>query len=526
MGLAGCSLDVFEGLGEKEFPGFDSLEKQAKVMASRPDESLDSGVSSTACDTDVKGSEDVNFAEMNSLDSKQNVGGDKVFTFKKVNRFKQATSEDELSLLSIKSFAETTDKKITWAINMFKEWRMHRLRVGPYDTTHGTLQWVNVDDSANLLKPHLCTALCCFLNETRREDGLEFPGKTLYEILMCIQFFLKGLFWKLIDDPEFVKLKFMLDNLMKNHCASRVGSEVCASMPLSYSDEDKIWASGVLGEDSPDKLRDTLMFLLGMHLALRGREEHQNLRCPPFDCQLSITKDSEGHKILLYREDARTKTNQGGLSGRKYVPKSVKIYPSDNFDRDPVRLFEKYVGLLPSEAKSSTLYKYALKSTRLSPVQWYADKPIGVNALKKTVKELTKQAGLVGHYTNHSLQSTAATRMYNQGLDEQVIKEVTGHKSDAVQAYKRMSDNLLKAASNVIGGKSEPKEFDIDSVKLEKPQEKDTVVPGGPGSRIHKLNCTNCKGDQCGQMCRFLQNLEVHRDRKVKKMWLSLKYKN
>ncbi len=269
---------------------------------------------------------------------------------------------------------------------------------------HGTLQWVNVEDPANLLKPHLCMALCCFINKTHRQDKAEFPGKTLYEILMCIQFFLKkkGLFWKVIDNPEFVKLKFTLDNVMKNHCASQVGADVKASRPLSYSDEDKMWESGMLGEDSPDKLRDTVMFLLGMHLALRGREEHHKLRCPPFDCQLSVSQDSEDRKVLLYQEDPKTKTNQGGISGRRYTPKTVKIYPSSNFDRDPVRLFEKYVRLLPSEGKSSALYKYALKSTKLSPIQWYANKSIGVNALKKTVKELTKQAGLVGHYTNHS----------------------------------------------------------------------------------------------------------------------------
>ncbi len=182
--------------------------------------------------------------------------------------------------------------------------------------------------------------------------------------------------------------------------------------------------------------------------------------------------------------------------------------------------------MLPSEAKSSALYKYALKSTRLSPVQWYANKTIGVNSLKKTVKELTKQAGLVGHYTNHSLRSTAVTRMYNQGLDKQVIKEVTGHKSDTIRTYKRTSDNLLKTASNVIGGQGDEQVFDIDKEPLGEPERKPKLSPGGPGTRIHKQGCTKCKGTECGPMCQFLKNLDAHRDRKVKKMRLSLKYKN
>lgn len=50
--------------------------------------------------------------------------GGREFSFKKIDQFKQAMTEEELDALSVKSFAETTDKKITWAINMFKEWRM------------------------------------------------------------------------------------------------------------------------------------------------------------------------------------------------------------------------------------------------------------------------------------------------------------------------------------------------------------------------------------------------------------------
>ncbi len=197
----------------------------------------------------------------------------------------------------------------------------------------------------------------------------------------------------------------------------------------------------------------------------------------------------------------------------------MKIYPSNNFDHDPVCLFEKYVGLLPSDGKASAFYKYSLKLTRLSPVQWYADKPIGVNSLKKTVKELTSQAGLVGNFTNHSLWSTTATRMYSQGIDEQVIKEVTGHKSDAVRAYKRTSDDLLMQASEVIG--SEKKEFDIDDVKLEKCTVKRRVSDMSIRSKSHKNDCKMCKDGE-NTLCNFLSNLDKRVEWKAKKAQLSL----
>ncbi len=140
---------------------------------------------------------------------------------------------------------------------------------------------------------------------------------------MCIQFFLekRGLFWKLLDDDEFIKVKFCLDNLMKKRTQELCAPEVRSSTPISYSDEDQMWSAVVLGEESLDQLRNTVMFLLGMHLALRGGEEHRRLRCPPFNSQLTIASDSEGRKVLLYQEDFKTKTNQGGLSGRKFTPK-------------------------------------------------------------------------------------------------------------------------------------------------------------------------------------------------------------
>ena len=44
---------------------------------------------------------------------------------------------------------------------------------------------------------------------------------------------------------------------------------------------------------------------------------------------------------------------------------------------------------------------------------------------------MCKEAGLQGFFTNHSWRATAATRMYESGLDEQLIMERTGHTSVA-----------------------------------------------------------------------------------------------
>ncbi len=151
--------------------------------------------------------------------------------------------------------------------------------------------------------------------------------------------------FKLVDGEEFHNVKFTLDNLMKKRTFDRVGVLQKANV-ISETDEEAMWEGGTLGEDSPDKLRDTVMYLLGISCALRGGQEHRNLRCPPYDPQITVSVDSDGVKYLLYREDARLKTNQGGLTGRRNNPKTVKVYGSKDSTHHVIRLYQKYVSLL------------------------------------------------------------------------------------------------------------------------------------------------------------------------------------
>lgn len=51
---------------------------------------------------------------------------------------------------------------------------------------------------------------------------------------------------------------------------------------------------------------------------------------------------------------------------------------------------------------------------------WFADSPFGVHVLLKSIDKLCDRAGFKGHYTNHSLRATAATRLYEAGIAEQI----------------------------------------------------------------------------------------------------------
>ena len=98
-----------------------------------------------------------------------------------------------------------------------------------------------------------------------------------------------------------------------------------------------------------------------------------------------------------------------------------------------------------------------------TPNVWYCDQPYGVNRIKTTVKELCKKAGIEGNFTNHSLCASCASRMYDKNIPEQLMKEVTGHRSDCVRVYKRTSDQLREVASTTASVESQPKKIKVDN---------------------------------------------------------------
>ena len=88
----------------------------------------------------------------------------------------------------------------------------------------------------------------------------------------------KGKSWKLVDGPDFKDLRVVLDNVMKEHVSRKIGMTRKQASVIPFNYENELWKRGLLGEDSPDKLRDTVLFLLGINLGLRAGDEHHQLR--------------------------------------------------------------------------------------------------------------------------------------------------------------------------------------------------------------------------------------------------------
>ena len=99
---------------------------------------------------------------------------------------------------------------------------------------------------------------------------------------------------------------------------------------------------GVLGEQTPVQLLDTVMFLIGVNCSLRGGQEHRNLRRPGFNEQITIGVDDDNVKCPKFVHDVHGKNNQGGLTRRFVQPKPIHMYQNPNKACCPVRLRKVY----------------------------------------------------------------------------------------------------------------------------------------------------------------------------------------
>ena len=67
--------------------------------------------------------------------------------------------------------------------------------------------------------------------------------------------------------------------------------------------------------------------------------------------------------------------------------------------------------------------------------------PLGRTKPGSTVSRLCSNAGIGGFRTNHSLRASTASRLYQAGVDEQLLMECTDHHSvEGAQSYKHTSD--------------------------------------------------------------------------------------
>ena len=191
------------------------------------------------------------------------------------------------------------------------------------------------------------------------------------------------------------------------------------------------------------------MFYSGLHFALWSGKEHRQLRWSPWQIQLVETPGKSSY--VIYREDV-FKNHPGGLKGRNVKPKVVYHHQNTvNPQHCFIHLLKKYLSLCPSDAPADAFYLQPSRTP--SQTFWFSQRLLGYHPVSSTVARICKSAGIEGYKTNHLLRATSTNRLYQSGVDEQLVMERSGHRSiERAQSYKRTSDEQRQALSDILNG--------------------------------------------------------------------------
>lgn len=356
---------------------------------------------------------------------------------KTVNARFTPVSHEEIEQRNQNVVPINTQKKIRWAIKILQDWQV----IQTESPANKNLTAMNQEEMASVIEK--------FIFEIKKKNGDEYPPKTIYEIYSAINYYFVNdlkLGWSLFKDTAFHKVRKAVETRMKENARKGLTSGNNKSMYISKEIEEEMWVNGILGSETPSKLVNTLIYLIGLHFALRGGEELRRLRVGKFS-QIRSSTDVEGRSCMIYKEDV-SKARQGGMKSIGTPPKSVVVYHNEaDHSKCLPCLWSKYTSLRPQETKTDALF--------LAPMnhggdreKWYKDVPLGKNSLGNVVKVL--MAGYDGRYTNHSLRRTAATRLFQSGVEDDLIRRHTGHKSNALYLYKEPSTKQIQNVSKLL----------------------------------------------------------------------------
>ena len=434
-----------------------------------------------------------------SLSLKRRKEGNSASPLKK--RFAK-TSDQEMQSLKVKPMSKNTERSQRWALNVFKEW----VRSNDWPEVEVERLWNEADSKK------VCEMLCRFIVEAKQRSGEPYCPKTLLQLLINLQSYAgsqnpTASNFLDTDDQVFKPLHHVLNNHSKKLLTDGVGAKKKQARVVTSQEEETLWDKGVMGTHSPTSLQNAIFFYCGVCFCLRGGVEHRYLKLNQFEIEEVPHPTTEGETIrcVTYAEHG-SKNRQGFVHQVHLENKVVTQYANPSLgERCFVNLFERYVSLLPEDAKGRNLFYCKPKKTiSKEDTSWYFNIPVGHNVLSRRLKDMFIAAGLDSTgINNHGLRASGITRMYVGGVPEKMIMERSGHLSiGGVRSYERTTDAQRMEVSKVLSStnamktaSSQCEETDTSTSKLATLQSIEKLpLPSGEDKENKMFNFQNLTG--------------------------------
>ena len=168
----------------------------------------------------------------------------------------------------------------------------------------------------------------------------------------------------------------------------------------------------------------------------------------------------------MYTEHG-SKNRNGGFYQLGVENKCVPIYRNrEAGERCLVYLLDLYISKIPDKAKEADLFYCRPLQVYAECKCWYSRQPRGKHTLNDMVKIMCSEAGIEGHFTNHSLRATGATQLFERSVPEKVIQEFTGHRSvKGLRQYEKVAIKQKQAACKILTAPSTSRSFNQEDAQ-------------------------------------------------------------
>ena len=243
-----------------------------------------------------------------------------------------------------------------------------------------------------------------------------------------------------------------------------------------------------MGTGSSNSSLNTVYFYNGKLFGLRGGE-HRNITVR----NIRVSDD------CLRFEENSSKSFHGGICDLKYVPRAVTHICHERGQthaRCLVEVYRLYLGFCDFPCKMDKAFYFRPKKNRLG----FDNVPVGINTLNQILPNMCSVAG-IRKKTAHCLRVTCATSLFNAGVDEKLIRERTGHRSNALFQYEKANREQMVKVSSILGTESKKCTTTSDveiSHDVNKGEDADHVSSVFQGVTFDKcnvklvINSTNC----------------------------------
>ena len=148
--------------------------------------------------------------------------------------------------------------------------------------------------------------------------------------------------------------------MFSNLHAEGIGAEKKSASAITVEDEELLWEKELLSFDSPRSLQNLAFFYVGLHFALRGGQEQQDLKVTQFK-RFPVETEKYDEQTCYEYVEFIAKNNQHRFKDIHGKNKRVKASATPGSKKCVVKVLDFYLSKLPSESKAFYLRKSSIR---------------------------------------------------------------------------------------------------------------------------------------------------------------------